>query len=170
MTLGEIARVARGVVTGNSKLFVMTRAKATEHGLEQFVKPVLGGSTAFPKNGIPVVRDGPDRHVLLVVSAADVDRFPALRAYLGGVAPKVVSPRFAPIAASYVGVPRFIANPDGLIITNSLYAVTPRQSMSAKDVVALVERLNETTAKLSKPNATGAATRYTPRTLEALEI
>jgi hypothetical protein len=167
MKLGEIARVARGIVTGNRKLYIMTREEAKERDVEQFVKPVLGGSTAFPKTGKPVVRDSPDRHVLLVTSARDVNEFPALRAYLGDVAPKVASVRIAPIAATYVGVPRFVANPDGLVITNSLYTVTPRKKMTAKEIVALVEQLNAAMSKLPRALFGG---RYTPRTLEAIEI
>ncbi len=167
MKLGEIARVARGVVTGNSKLYIMTRDEARERDLEAFVKPVLGGSTAFPKDGKPVVRDTLERRVILVANARDIQDFPALRAYLGDVAPRVASVRVAPIAATYVGVPRFVANPDGLVVTNSLFMVTPRQNMIAKDILALVERLNAATAKL---RSSQLAARYTPRTLESLEV
>jgi hypothetical protein len=167
MKLGEIARVARGIVTGNHKLYVMTREEAKVRDLEQFVKPVLGGSVAFPKIGAPIVRDSPDRHVLLVASARDVNEFPALRAYLGGAAPRVATVRLAPIAATYVGVPRFVANPDGLVITNSLYTVTPRKKMTAEEIVSLVEQLNAAMSKLPKSLSGG---RYTPRTLEAIEI
>ena len=167
MKLGEIARVARGVVTGNRALYIMTREEAKERGLERFVKPVLGGLTLFPKEGKPVVRDSPERKVVLVVSARDVEDFPVLRAYLNGASPKLATVRPAPIAASYVGTPRFVANPDGLVITNSLYGVTPRQDMNAKDIVAFVERLNAATAKMPKQRF---AQRYTPRELEAIPI
>ena len=109
----------------------------------------------------------PDRKVLLVATARDVDDFPALRAYLGAISPKVASVRIAPIAASYVGVPHFVANPDGLVITNSLYTVTPRQNLSEKAIAVLVDRLNAAIAK--QPRAT-VAVRYTPWSLEALEI
>lgn len=167
MKLGEIARVARGVVTGNRALYIMTRERAIERGLERFVKPALGGSTAFPKDGKPIVRDGPARQVLLVASARDVAAFSALRKYLGDVSPKVATARIAPIAAAYVGVPRFVANPDGMVITNSLFTVTPRQEMNAKEILALVERLNAAMLRLPTPMF---AARYTPRTLEALEL
>ena len=167
MKLGEIARVARGIVTGNRSLYIMTRAEAKERGLEQFVKPVLGGATAFPKSGKPVVRDSPDRLVLVIATTRDVDDFPALRAHFGETSPKVASVRVAPIAATYVGVPRFVSNPDGLVITNSLYTVTPRKSMNQKDIAALVDRLNVAMARLPKK---GYAGRYTPKSLEALEI
>ncbi len=145
----------------------MTREEAQERGLESFVKPVLGGSTAFPKNGKPVVRDAPTRKVLLIASARDAQEYPALRAYLGEIAPKVATVRVAPIAATYVGAPRFVANPDGLVVTNSLFTVTPRQSMTAEDILTLVERLNAAAARLSSSQFAG---RYSPRTLEALEI
>lgn len=167
MKLGEIARVARGVVTGNSKLFIMTRSEAAERHLERFVKPVLGGTSAFPKDGKPVVHDNPDRKVVLIANAREVAEFPALRAYLGENAPRLAAVRIAPIAATYVGIPKFVANPDGLVITNALYTVTPRQTMSAKEIVALVERLNGAMKIFPKPRV---AERFTPRTLESLDI
>lgn len=167
MKLGEIARVARGVVTGNSKLYIMTRSEATQRQLDRFVKPVIGGAAAFPKDGKPIVRDVPDRKVLLIASVREVAEFPALRAYLGDNSPRLATVRIAPIAATYVGVPRFVTNPDGLVITNSLYTVTPRQTMTTKEVLALVERLNAAMEKLPKQRF---AERYSPRTLEALEI
>jgi hypothetical protein len=166
MKLGEIARVARGVVTGNSALYIMTREEAKERGLEAFVRPVLGGAAAFPKDGTAVVRDAPGRKVLLVANMRDLEEFAALRAYLGGATPRVASVRVAPIAATYVGAPRFVANPDGLVVTNSLFTVTPRHHVAPQDIQALVERLNSAAARIAPiPGA-----RYTPRELEAIEV
>ena len=167
MKLGEIARVSRGVATGNRALFVMTREQAKGRGIEAFVKPLLGGATGFPKEGRPVARDHPDREVIIVASRRDVEDNKALKAYLGDVQPRFASVRPAPIAVTYVGVPRFIANPDGLVITNSLFAVNPRQQMSPKEVLALVERLNAATGKWPKPRF---AERYSPRQLEGAEV
>lgn len=167
MKLGEIARVARGCVTGNRALFIMSRAEAQERGLERFVKPVLGGSAAFPKTGKPVVHDSPERKVLLIATKRDVEQFSALRAYLGDVQPKLASVKAAPIAATYVGTPRFVSNPDGLVITNSLYTVWPRENLAPKDILAFVEQLN---AAMGKLPTTRFASRYTPRELEALPV
>lgn len=167
MKLGEIVRVARGVVTGNSKLFIMTRSEASERKLDRFVRPVLGGSSAFPKDGKPIVHDSPERKVVLIAGAHEISEFPALRSYLGDNAPRLATVRIAPIAVTYVGAPRFVANPDGLVITNALYTVTPRQSMSPKEILTLVERLNAGMKKLPQQRF---AERYTPRSLEAIEI
>ena len=167
MKLGQIARVARGVVTGNRQLYIMMREQAKKRGLERFTKPVLGGSTAFPKAGDAVVHDTPERLVMLVASSRDVEEFATLRDYLAGASPKVATVRPAPIAASYVGIPRFVANPDGLVITNSLFTVTPRETLTPQEIVALVDRLNAAAAKLPKERY---SSRYTPRSLEQMEV
>ncbi len=167
MRLGEIARVARGAVTGNRALFIMTRVRAKEFGLEPFVKPILAGAREIPKSGSPIARDHPDREVILVASRRDVEEHPALRAYLGHVAPRLANVRAAPIAATYVGVPRFVANPDGLVVTNALYTLTPRQNLSPPAILMLVERLNRVTAAWPRLRH---AERLSPRQFEALEI
>ena len=167
MKLGEIARVARGVVTGNRALFVMSRARARELGIEKFVKPVMGGARDLPATAPFVVHDNPARDVILLASRRDVEQHAELRMYLGAREPKLVSVKPAPIAATYVGIPRFIYNPDGLVITNSLYTVTPRQNLSEKETLQLIERLNGTTAKWPK---TQFAQRLTPRQFEALDL
>lgn len=168
MKLGEIARVARGVVTGNRKLFVITREEAKNRGIERFCSPVLGGTMmTIPKDGKAVVRDSPDRHVIIIATQRDVEEFAPLREYLAGVKPRVATPRTAPIASTYTGVIRFVANPDGLVITNSLYTVKPRQPMTPKEIVALVERLNAASARIPKSRY---SMRYTPRSLEQIEI
>jgi len=167
MKLGEIARVRRGVVTGNRALFVMTRTQAKERGIEVFVKPIVGGARDLPKSGAPVVRDGAHREVIIVASQRDVEQHSALRKYLAGSVPRIATVHPAPIAATYVGIPRFVANPDALVVTNALYAVTPRQSMNNKEILALVERLNASAARLQKGRF---ADRYSPRAMELLEI
>lgn len=167
MKLGDIAHVDRGISTGNRKLFIMTRADAKARGFEQFVRPVLNSARDFPKTGPAVVHDSPGREVVLLASARDVEQHPALRKYLGAVLPRVAIARPAPIAATYTGVPRFVANPDGLVITNSLYRLTPRQSMSGEEIQNLVDRLN---AAMAKRPASRFAERWTPRQMEALDI
>jgi hypothetical protein len=167
MKLGEIARVARGVVTGNRSLFILSRADARTLGLESFAKPVLASTRDFPKDGQAVVRDNPEREVVIIATRRDVEEHAALRAYLGQTAPKIGTFRPAPIAATYVGVPRFVANPDGLVITNALYTVTPRQSMTAEEILALVDQLNAAMSKRAKPRL---AERFTPRELEGVGI
>jgi CBS domain-containing protein len=169
MKLGEIARVARGVVTGNRALFVMSRDAAKERNLEQFARPMLGSVRELPRSGTPVVHDIPEREVVIIASAHDVETNASLKAYLGDVAPRVATAKGPPIVATYVGIPRFVANPDGLVVTNSFYTVTPRQPMSAKEVASLVERLNAAAIKAA-PKGKQYAERHTPRQMETLEI
>lgn len=167
MKLGEIAHVDRGISTGNSALFIMTRARAHEYGLENFVRPVLNSVRDFPKSKPAVVHDHPDREVVLIASARDCAQHAALRAYLRGAVPRVAIVRTSPIAASYTGVPRFVENPDGLVITNSLYRVTPRPPMNKDEIHALVERLN---TAMERRERARYAERWTPRQMESLEI
>jgi len=167
MKLGEIARVARGVVTGNSSVFIMSRERARELGIETFVKPILGGARDLPKGESQVARDGESREVVLLASRRDVEEHPKLKAYLGQHEPRLASVRIAPIAATYVGVPRFVFNPDGLVITNALYTVTPRQNLSEKETLQLVERLNRAVANRKK---THFSERLTPRQFDAIEV
>lgn len=167
MTLGEIARVARGVVTGDRALFVMSRARAQELGIENFVKPVMGGARDLPTKSPFVVHDNPGRDVVLLASRRDVEQHPKLRAYLAGREPRLTSVKPAPIAATYVGIPRFVFNPDGLVVTNALYTITPRQNLSVQETLQLVERLNRSMVGRQKGRF---AERLTPRQFDALQL
>jgi hypothetical protein len=167
MKLGEVIRVARGVVTGNATLFIMTRAEAQRRGIETFVRPILAGKREFPETGPSIVRDSPGRKVMLVASRRDVEQNANLAVYLAGVEPRLSAVRPAPMAVTYVGQPRFVANPDGLLITNALYTATPRQNMTPKEILDLVEQLNLAITSRAKP---GPAKRFSPRTLEELMI
>jgi hypothetical protein len=167
MKLGEIARVARGVVTGNRNVFIMTRARSHELGIEAFVKSILGGARDFPTGDSQEARDDESRNVVLLASRRDVEQHPKLKAYLGELEPKLASVRIAPIAATYVGIPRFVHNPDGLVITNALYTVTPRQNLSEKETLQLVHRLNSAMQKRKK---TRFAERLNPRQFDLIEL
>jgi hypothetical protein len=167
MKLGQLVRVARGVVTGNAALFVITRAQAKEHGIEAFVKPILAGKREFPTSDPAVIRNSSDRMVMVIASQRDLEQNPELRAYLRDVRPKLATARPAPIAVNYVGRPRFIANPDGLLITNALYTATPLQNLTSAEILKLVERLNRAMEALPK---TRFVTRFSPREMEQIEI
>jgi hypothetical protein len=167
MKVGEIVRIARGVVTGNAALFIMTRARAKERGLEEFAKTIVAGKREFPTTGAQTIHDTPQRLVILIASRRDVEQHTGLREYLAGIEPKLSTVRPAPIAVSYIGTPRFVANPDGLLITNALYTGTPRQNMTPREVLALVERLN---AAMKKRPKGPPAERFSPRQLEQIDI
>jgi hypothetical protein len=167
MKLGDVIRIARGVVTGNAALFIMTRAEAQRRDIEAFVKPILAGKREFPETGPSIVRDSPGRKVVLVASKRDVEQNANLAVYLAGVEPRLSAVRPAPMAVTYVGQPRFVANPDGLLITNALYTATPRQNMTPKEILDLVEHLNRAMTSQARP---GFARRFSPRELEAVTI
>jgi hypothetical protein len=145
----------------------MSRARARELEIESFVKPVMGGARDLPATAPFVVHDNPTREVILLASRRDVEQHAKLRMYLGAREPKLASVKLAPIAATYVGTPRFVYNPDGLVITNALYTVTPRQTLSAKETLQLVDRLNQAMEKRKK---TRFADRLTPRQFDAIEL
>ena len=127
----------------------------------------MGGARDFPAAAPFVVRDNPARDVILLASRRDVEQHAKLRAYLGAREPKLASVKPAPIAATYVGIPRFVYNPDGLVITNALYTVTPRQNLTPEETLRLVERLNRSMVGHHK---TRFAERLTPRQFDVLEL
>jgi hypothetical protein len=166
MKLGDIARVSRGIATGDRHRYIMTRAQALERGLHRFVRPVIVSARELPRKGDPIINDGPERFVVLVASKRDVEDYVALGKYLEGQSPRIASVHPPPIVVTYTGLPYFVANPDGLAVTNSLYCVRPRQALSRTDVLSLVVRLNAAAATLSE----APAARYSPRELEALDV
>jgi hypothetical protein len=145
----------------------MTRVQAKERGIEAFVKPILGSARNLPKGDLPTVHDDPKREVVLVASRRDVEGHAKLRAYLGDAVPRIANVRSTPIAVTYVGVPRFVANPNGLVVTNALFTATPRQSMTPKEVLALVKQLNAAMSRLPKARF---AERRSPRAIEAIDL
>ena len=148
----------------------MTREKATEHNLLLFVKPVITSVRDLPQIGESVVKDVPALKVILRPSIHEINAHPEIRRYLGTAIPKAAVPRpstLAPIVATYVGIPRFVANPDGLIVTNALYKVIPRREMSQGETRSLVDRLNLAVANLPKPRY---AERWTPKQMESLVL
>jgi len=165
MKLGEVARVSRGLVTGNSKLFVMSREKARRRGLDRFVRPVIAGAREI--RATTEVRDSSDRLVVLLATPRDVETYPALRDYLGDTIPRIGTSGTAPIVATYVGVPHFAANPDGLVVLNSLYRVNPRTTLSPGEIGDLVAKLNVAAAKWPTSRLTS---RRSPAEFEALEL
>jgi hypothetical protein len=165
MKLGEIARVSRGLVTGNTSLFVMTREQAAQHGIDRFVRPVINGAREVKASA--VLRDRPDRLVVLLATPGDLETYPELRIYLGGTVPRIGTAAASPIVATYVGMPHFAANPDELVVLNSLYRVTPRRSLSSKETSDLVHRLNAAARGWQSEGGTG---RRSPAEFQALEI
>ena len=170
LRLGEIARVSRGLSTGNALLYIMTREKAKTHKLLSFVRPIITSAREFPITGPAIVQDNPKVKVILLTNTNEINANPALQNYLGTAPPCRLSSSStdaAPILATYVGIPRFVANPDSLLVNNSLYKVKPFKEMDPEEIRLLVDSLNLAVANLPKQRY---AERWTPTQVESLVI
>jgi SAM-dependent methyltransferase len=187
--LSAIARVHRGVATGSNEFFVLTRARAAALGLLPWCRPAITrAQEVLEADG--VVRDGPERRLLLVVPP-DVDRaaFPALDAYLrqgeATVARRYLpshrrpwwylGPLVAPpIVASYMArqAPAFARNPDGLLLLNIAHGIYPREPLDDARLARLVAQLNAGRETFRGHGRTyqGGLEKFEPREMEALPI
>jgi adenine-specific DNA-methyltransferase len=189
-TLGDIARVHRGFVTGGNEFFVMTRAEAASRGLTNWVKPAItAASEILDSDG--VIHDSPELRVVLDLPA-DFDRtaHPDVDAYLrrgesAGVDQRYITThrkpwwhigigRPAPIVASYMArqAPKFALNPDGLALLNIGHGIHPREPMTGEQLSALTEALNAGRAGFAGTGRTyhGGLEKFEPREMEALPI
>ncbi len=162
MTLGDVARVHRGAVTGGNRYFVMSRREAEERGLAKYVRPVLASADEVFKSDGVLMASSAEKVVLAPPRSVDLnleDSEP-LRRYLhegerlGVPSGYVCSHRNPwwfiafkeppPIVATYMArqQPMFAANPDGVLILNVLHGVYPRQRLSSLEVRKLVSALN----------------------------
>jgi hypothetical protein len=183
-TLGDLARVHRGQVTGANDFFVMTKAEAEKRGLRKWAKPAITAASEILSAG-GVLHDAPERLVVIDLPA-DLDRKgePAADAYLrAGERAKIhrryipshrrpwwrVAAVAPPIVASYMArqAPAFALNPDGLMLLNIGHGVWPEGDI---DACALVERLNEARLTFSGSGRTyhGGLEKFEPREMEAL--
>jgi hypothetical protein len=165
LTLGAIANVHRGQVTGANDFFVMTRARARELGISKWcMAAITRAEEIINANGI--VKDSSDRKVLLNIPA-DVDRRrnPALDSYLrsgersvNGAQPICeryicshrqpwfrVKPSCPPVVVSYMArqAPVFALNPDGLALLNIGHGIVPRRRLNAAELRRFVHNLNK---------------------------
>jgi len=107
-TLGTIARVHRGQVTGANDFFVMTRARAQELGITRWCRPADAALDAYLRTG----ERGSDPICMRYVCA---HRKPWW----------CVKPPRPPIVASYMArqPPAFALNPDRLALLNIGHAI-----------------------------------------------
>jgi hypothetical protein len=195
VTLGALVRVHRGAVTGANDFFILSRERASALGLERWCRPVISKAEEIFNSG-GIVRDAPERKVLLDVPAA-VDRaaHAQLDAYLrlgeqrqGGQPP--ISERYIarhrrpwwvvgaapppPIVATYMArqPPVFALNPDQLAIVNIAHGLYPRVEMTESQLTALVDTLNRDRASFRGRGRTyhGGLEKFEPREMEALPV
>lgn len=155
--LGDHFKVSRATVTRDRDFFVMTKNQAREKGLTEFALPVITSSREFSKTD--VVRDGPDRHVVIAIPAT-IDRkaHPQVDAWLrshenAGSSSQRTAAWWAfgikrpAAAATYKGEngPRLVANPDRMVLLNVAYGLEPLTEMKADEVEEFVRRFNSKT-------------------------
>jgi hypothetical protein len=195
LTLGQIARVSRGIATGANDFFVMERARAQALGLLPWCHPAITRAREILTAG-GVVRATADRKVILM-APADIDRraHPALDAYLrlgeqpqGGRPPVAAGylarhrrpwwhlgpPAAPPIIASYMArqAPAFALNPDGLLLVNVAHGLYPRRPLAADELRRLVAALNGARAAYAGHGRTyqGGLEKFEPGEMEALPV
>lgn len=189
-SLRDIARVHRGFATGANSYFIMPRAQAVQLGIDAWCRPAITmASEILSSDG--EIRDNPERRVVLDLPA-DFDRSanPAVDAYLvqgerdqldQRYIPSHRKPWFriglgkpAPIVVSYMArqAPRFALNPDGLALLNIGHGVFPREDLTAAQLRALVDGLNDMRERFTGTGRTyhGGLEKFEPREMESLPL
>ena len=193
--LRSVARVHRGVATGDNGFFVLSRQEAAARELLPWCRPAITRAEEI-LSADGVIRDTPERRLLLV-APRDVDRraHPALDAYLrSGEQPRTGKPPVAegylashrkpwwylgPVAApaivaSYMArqAPAFAYNPDGLVLLNIAHGLYPHQPLSAAQLMSLVQELNAARHTFSGHGRTyqGGLEKFEPREMEELSV
>jgi adenine-specific DNA-methyltransferase len=189
-SLGTIARVHRGFVTGANDFFLMTRTRARALGLEGWCKPAIT-TAAEILSADGELRDTPERRVVLDLPA-NLDRAanPAVDTYLREGEARGIDKSYiashrkpwwrvgvgapAPIVASYMArqAPKFALNPDGLALLNIGHGIYPRQTMSEEQLRLLAEALNRERSGYTGKGRTyhGGLEKFEPGEMEALRI
>ncbi|MEX2226557.1 MAG: hypothetical protein WEB52_08930 [Dehalococcoidia bacterium] len=194
-SLGEIARVHRGIATGANGFFVISRQEAKLFGIERWCVPVVSDGREILQSNFEI-RDGEERKVL-VVFPRDVDRasHPEVDQYLRMGEEEIldglpISQRYLcthrrswwnlgtirrpPIVASYMArqPPRFALNPDRLGIINVAHGLYPGEDLPQERLQLLVRSLNGSRASFTGMGRTyqGGLEKFEPREMEALRF
>ncbi len=195
VSLGSIARVHRGLVTGANSFFILTRGRARELGLLRWCRPAITAAQEILE-ARGDLRDTPDRKLLLDVPR-DVDRsaFPDLDAYLklGETCANGISAvaegyicrhrrpwwylgvqEPPPIVATYMArqAPAFATNRDGLALVNIGHGVYPLEKMGWAALDRLVSQLNTARNGFQGLGRTyqGGLEKFEPREMESLPV
>jgi SAM-dependent methyltransferase len=194
-SLGRFFRVHRGVVTGANDFFVLSRVEAELLGLLRWCRPAITSAQEILESE-GVIRDGPDRRLLLDIPA-ELDRraHPELDAYLkrGESAEEGGTPiceRYIarhrrpwwsvghqgvpPVVVTYMArkPPAFATNPDGLALINVAHGIYPSYPLPLESLEHLVRELNSRRRELSGFGRTyqGGLQKLEPREVERLAI
>lgn len=195
VSLGSIARVSRGLVTGGNGFFVMTAQQAIDRGIADWCRPAITDGKEI-LNSVGLVRAAITRKVVLTLPRNFVrSEHPAVDVYLArgetarpGEVP--LSQRYicahrkpwwylghqepAPIVASYMArqPPRFALNPDGLLVVNIAHCIYPKEAMDKRGVESLVADLNASRDRFRGHGRTyqGGLEKFEPREMEGLLV
>jgi hypothetical protein len=187
--LGELCRVHRGQVTGSNRIWI-----AAEHarGLpERFLRPTITRAEELISSE-PLLDD--DRHLARVIdlpatldelSVAErkaVDQFLSW-AHREGAADGYIarhrSPWWAvrlrnpaPIVCTYMArrVPAFVRNHAGARLLNIAHGIYPREELSEKQLLRLVDLLRTSVRQEQGRTYSGGLTKFEPRELERMPI
>jgi hypothetical protein len=152
--LGAVARVRRGFTTGANDVFYLSRRRAAELGIEAAcLAPLVKAPPRRGPAAIAVAADRLDDLVLVAPPAAELDRFPATRAYLQANAEAARRPtlaarpewwslrrRRAQIFLAKAYARRFVQrwSPGSLDCDQRVYAVEPASGLAPELLAAVL--------------------------------
>lgn len=193
-TLGALAEVDVGIVTGRNEFFVLTPTEAADHGLSRWCRPLVGKSAQIP--GLQLTQDEwnglrtADSRCLLLnlpdVPREELDqaaiafvRAGEQRGYQRGYKCRIRQPRWWKVPSTWVpdafllrqiyDAPRIVVNEAGAVSTDTIHRVRTRPNIDPARLAAC--SLNSATCAFSEIRGRsygGGVLELEPREAEAL--